>query len=63
MENWIWVFIGVSIVILVDAISKINKKLDEVIKRQNEIEENVLEEVRDCGIDKNQEYDPSSGSM
>ncbi|KKQ46298.1 MAG: hypothetical protein US63_C0003G0011 [Candidatus Moranbacteria bacterium GW2011_GWC2_37_8] len=60
--SWITLAVAIGAISLINAFSNINKKLDEIIKRQNEAEENILEEVRDYGIDKNPEYDPSGGA-
>lgn len=62
MESyWIWLLIGVGAITLINTVSRINSKLDEVIRRQNEIEDTILQEVRDYGIDRGTKDDPSGG--
>lgn len=46
------IILGLAVLIIGGILVKITKRLDEIIQRQNEIEENILQEVRDYGVER-----------
>lgn len=52
-------FLGVIAFFVIGIILNLEKKLSKIEERLNEIEENIITEVHDYGIEKSSEYDPS----
>lgn len=56
------IILGLGVLILGGILVKIEKRLDKINDRIDEVETGLTEEIRDCTTSKSPEHDPSYGA-